>query len=176
MGYAVELYFDADSDRAVRNLWKRIADAVGPSYMPESGARPHVSLAVYDHLDSDGFACILEKFAKTLVPFDFMLSSVGTFPTKEGAVFLAPVVNQDLLTTHKTFHDAFAKYRASESPYYFPGSWVPHCTVALDLKPDQIGGAVESCWGASLPIQGNFEQISILEFRPVKELVTYALG
>ena len=177
MGYAVELYFDPVSDRAVRRIWSEIADGVGISTVSASGGRPHVSLAVYsDGLDHHSLSRELSAFSRSLIPFGFDLGSVGTFPTNEGVVFLAPVVTSELLDLHERFHTAFAKYGDWSSTYYLPGNWVPHCTVATDLTDAVIGQAVQHCREYFRPMRGRFQEIGLVEFRPIRELTTFKLG
>lgn len=177
MGFAVELYFDPDSDLAVRRIWSAIADGFGLSTMLTNGGRPHVSLAVYsDDFDHRSFTRELSAFSKSLAPFRFDLGSVGTFPTNEGVVFLAPVVTSELLAVHERFHTTFATYRGWSSTHYLPGNWVPHCTVATDLTDSEIGQVVNHCWEHFRPTQGRFQEIGLVEFRPVRELTTFKLG
>ena len=177
MGYAIELFYDDASERAVRDIWDGLGAALGKPSLSEIGARPHVSLAVYDDgLETTDFPERLLEFARSIDPFDFMLSSLGTFPGQEGVVFLAPVVTRRLLAVHKQFHEVFLKQASSGTAYYLPGFWVPHCTVAIDLSAAEVTAAVAYCREASQPISGRFQEIGLVEFRPVKELITCGLG
>ena len=177
MGFAVELYFNSDSELEVQRIWSGLAEAGGLSAMSASGARPHISLAVYsDDFDGRGFSQELLAWSRSLVPFEFQLGSVGTFPTNEGVVFLASVVTSELLALHERFHTAFARYGDWSSPHYLPGNWVPHCTIATDLTDAEIGQVVQHCWEHFRPIQGQFQEIGLIEFRPIRELATFKLG
>ena len=177
MGYAIELYFDPVCDLAVRRIWSKVADGAGVSAMSAGGGRPHVSLAVYsDGLDHHSLSRALSAFSKSLVPFEFDLGSVGTFPTNQGVVFLAPVVTSELLALHERFHTAFAKYGDWSSTHYLPGNWVPHCTVATDLTDAVIGQAVQNCREHFRPMRGRFQEIGLVEFHPIRELTTFKLG
>ncbi|MDD9949507.1 MAG: 2'-5' RNA ligase family protein [candidate division Zixibacteria bacterium] len=178
MGYAIELFYDDASERAVRDIWDGLGTALGQPSLSELGARPHVSLAVYgDGLDTNGFPERLLEFARSIDPFDFKLSSLGTFPGQEGVVFLAPVVTRRLLEVHARFHEVFSKHEnAAGSGYYLPGNWVPHCTVAIDLSAAEVIEAVAYGREAYQPISGRFREIGLVEFRPVKERFTCALG
>ncbi len=177
MGYAVELYFDPGSESAVRRIWSGIADEFGLSTMSTSSVRPHVSLAVYsDDLDLRSFPQELLAFAKSLDPFEFQMGSVGTFPTAEGVVYLAPVVTSELLVSHERFHTTFSKYGGAYTAYYLPGSWVRHCTVATDLTDTEIGEVVKHCREHFRPIRGQFQEIGLIKFRPAIELATFKIG
>ena len=177
MGYAIELFYDDASERAVRHIWDGLGTVLGRPSLSELGARPHVSLAVYgDGLDTKGFPERLLEFARSIDPFDFTLSSLGIFPGQEGVVFLAPVVTHRLLAVHARFHEEFSKYDNAGMGYYLPGNWVPHCTVAIDLSAAEVTEAVACCREVFQPISGRFREIGLVEFRPVKELFTCALG
>lgn len=177
MGYAIELFYDDESERAVRDIWDGLGTALGQPSLSEIGARPHVSLAVFDDgLDTNGFPERLLEFARSIDPFDFKLSSLGTFPGSEGVVFLAPLVTRRLLEVHARFHEVFSKHDNAGMGYYLPGNWVPHCTVAIDLTAAEVTEAVAFCRAAFQPISGRFHEIGLVEFRPVKELFTCALG
>ncbi len=177
MGYAVELYFDPDSDLTVRRIWSGIADEFGLSTMLTNGGKPHVSLAVCsDDLDHHSFLQELPAFSKSLAPLEVQLGSVGTFPTEEGVVFLAPVVTSELLRIYERFRIAFSRFGSCASAQYLPRNWVPHVTVATDLTGAEIGQVGKHCWEHFRPIRGWFQEIGLVEFRPVRELATFALG
>lgn len=177
MGYAIELFYDDASERAVRDIWDGLGTVLGQPSLSELGARPHVSLAVYgDGLDTTGFPERLCEFARSVAPFEFKLSSFGTFPGSEGVVFSAPVVTRQLLAVHERFHELFSPYENAGMDYYLPGNWVPHCTVAIDLSAAEVTEAVGYCREAFQPISGRFREIGLVEFRPVKELFTFGLG
>ncbi len=177
MGYAVELFYDHESEIAVRKVWDGAGEALGRSSLSNTGARPHISLAVYnDDLDPAGFPEKLQEFAESTEPFEFRLSSVGTFPGNEGVVYLSPVVTQDLLAIHQQYHETFLKYEANVQAYYLPGNWVPHCTVAIDLEASGIPEVVAYCRARFQQVTGRFTEIGLVEFRPVKELFTVELG
>ena len=177
MGYAVELYYDPVSEQAVREIWDGLGAALGRPSLSRLGARPHVSLAVYSEgLDTAGLQESLPGFAQSISPFNFRLSSVGTFSGQEGVVFLAPVVTRRLLAIHGRFHEVFSRYDGHAADYCRPGNWVPHCTVAIDLVAVEVKEAVGYCREAFRPISGRFQEIGLVEFRPVEERFTCRLG
>jgi len=161
---------------AVRQLWQSLVKEGIPSQPLASGARPHISLCVYESLDSPLVAKKLAIFARQFEPLSFVLESVDTFPASNGVVFLAPRLSEGLIEAHRRFHKEFDGYRATASPYYLPENWQPHCTVAEDLSSEQVSHAIEVCRKAHLPIRGQFVQISLIEFRPIKEVCLFSLG
>lgn len=177
MGYAVELFYDDEAEKAVREIWDGLGAALGKPSLSALGARPHVSLAVYnDDLDTAGFSERLREFAQSIDPFEFCLRSLSAFTRQDGVVFLAPVVTRRLLVVHGRFHEEFSQYENSVMAHYRPGNWVPHCTVAIDLVAAEVKEAVGYCRAAFQPVSGQFREIGLVEFRPVKELFTCRLG
>ena len=93
MGYAVELYFDGPTSRVVRAIWERIESAGLAGFMPTSGARPHVSLAVYSHIVPSEIEPLLSSFSREVGETKIRFGGVATFP---GVVFLAPKLTPSL--------------------------------------------------------------------------------
>lgn len=52
MGYAVEMFFDEDSENRIRQFFKLLYDLGLAKTMYELESRPHISLAVYSEIDS----------------------------------------------------------------------------------------------------------------------------
>ena len=64
MPFAIELLFDAEFDRRVRDVWQKYARAGVSSYLYESDARPHVTMAVFDQLKLEECQNHLERFVR----------------------------------------------------------------------------------------------------------------
>src|SRR2546429_1716137 len=173
MPYAVELALDSTSAAAVRRAWRELADA-GIGYVAGSGARPHVTLGIWEALDHRAAEAELKRFAAETPAFRLSFASVGLFPRV--AVFLAPAVTAELLDLHAGFHRRFGRLGQASWDHYRPSSWVPHCTLATDLEPEQFGDALAIAARVPLPLESPPGEAGILEFRPVKQLVSCALG
>jgi len=179
MGLAIVLGFDAAADRAVRGVWEAVRAATGSGKLYDLRARPHVSLAVYPEgrgglpFGEATAGWPLEEAVRRFraEPLPFVLASVGTFPGAEGAVFLAPVVDEPLLRLHREWHAIAPGGRE----HYSPGAWVPHCTVGFNLPDAAVPSAVAAA-AARLPIRGRYESLVLIEFdpkgtAPIRELV-----
>ncbi len=143
MHHAIELLFDAGTERTIRGLWQRLVEAEIPCALQKLGASPHVSLGVYDTPLPDSWVAEAAAFFAERPPIELTFSSVGTFAGTEGVVFLAPVVTEALLDLHRAYHDTFAAHRASVRPYYLPGAWVPHCTLGIFLAQAEVDTGIE---------------------------------
>ncbi|HEV2124677.1 MAG TPA: 2'-5' RNA ligase family protein [Chloroflexota bacterium] len=177
MPFAVELYLDEETDEAVRAVWRRLAAAKVGGTPPDSRSRPHVTLAAFQEADSHVFEPALAAFAQATPSLAFTLVSLGVFPTSESVIFFAPVVTRSLLDLHERFHQVLTEVGATSFPYYVPGKWVPHCTIAIGIPPEHVSTTVELCREGFLPIQGRFTHIGLITYtyRPVMPMCAYPL-
>jgi 2'-5' RNA ligase len=173
MPYAVEVALDPAAAAIVRRIWRELGDA-GIGYMAGAGARPHVTLGIWDTLDHADAEAELSRFAAETAPIRLTLASVGLFPAV--AVFLAPTVTVELLDLHAAFHRRFNRFGRGPWDHYREAAWVPHCTLATDLEPGQFGSALAIAGRAPLPLESRLVEVGIVEFRPVKQLVSYELA
>jgi 2'-5' RNA ligase len=177
MSFAVELYFDPSAEAAVRELWKSVADAGVSTALLDGIQRPHITLGVCDELVAS-FKNDLARYARGLKQIEVTLSHVGCFTGAEGVVFLAPTVTRQLLELHAHFHRFFDEHASKKWPYYLPGAWVPHCTLAFRLTPAQIVQAVQIASHAKLPLTCQIHEIGLLSGigEPEKQLVSFPIG
>lgn len=147
MAHALEMYFDDQADVSVRSLWQLLTDAGLPSLATRTHRlhRPHVSLAVAESLASAELAP-LRSALKAHQPTP-RLYVLGTFPGSEGALFLGVQASADLLVFHAEVHAALAGEQVEHWPYYLPGNWVPHCTLAEGLNKAQAARAFGVLYG-----------------------------
>ena len=69
------------------------------------------------------------------------LTVLGALPGSQGVPFPGVAVTESLLTLHARTHQALAGQPVTHWPYYLPGHWVPHCTLAQGFDKDEIAGA-----------------------------------
>jgi 2'-5' RNA ligase superfamily len=128
---AVKMMLDAGAEAQVRQLWAALDAAGCPSLaslpVPQ---RPHVSLAVAHH--GKGLAGRLRGAVAGLVLPELTLGHVGVFPGPGGVVFLGVAPTVALLGLHAAVHAAVAATTSDLVSLYRPGTWVPHCTLAID--------------------------------------------
>src|SRR3954465_1410669 len=104
MGFAVELYFDPATERILRDLRSALTAAGIKPVLDEIGDRPHISLAVFSQIDPDELLPELEDFAGEMNVMPITLSAIGSFPTAEAVLFLAPAITQELMDVHWDLH------------------------------------------------------------------------
>ncbi|GAB6508929.1 hypothetical protein CN971_00530 [Bacillus thuringiensis] len=72
-----------------------------------AGVEPHITIADYNELDVHLYTEKLGEFVAIQENMDAVtFPSVGIFPTN-GTVFLAPIVTDELLKLHHSYHDYF---------------------------------------------------------------------
>ncbi len=175
MGYAVELYLDGPTAKDVRAIWASIESAGLSGFVPTSGARPHVSLAVYSHIVPSEIEPILSSLSREVGKTKIEFEGVSTFPTGGGVVFLAPKLSTSLRNLHSRFHALASQFAGELSDYYAPDAWVPHCTLDMDLPAENVPKIIELCRDRDLPTEALLVEIGLVEFRPVKELMNFPL-
>ena len=163
MPFVVELYFDPSTEASIRGAWKAIDEARISDSMPKGGYRPHVSLGVCDHLETNLLAQELTTFAASITPFRLSFPNIGIFSTSEGVVYLGVTVTEQLLNLHTAFHKIFKKYAEEQREYYTVGRWVPHCTLAFGLSEHQIAETVTICRQIDLPVFTEVKEIGLVK-------------
>lgn len=173
MPYAVELALDAEAGRVVRALWEALSDA-GVTGKAPPGAEPHVSVAIWEHVDRARLEAELARVADETAPISITLDAIGSFAG--GVVFLRPADETALRELHARLHRLFRGLGREAWDYYLVDAWTPHCTLASDVPPDRLDEAVAVARRAPLPIVGRLEAIALVEFRPVRPLARYPLA
>ena len=163
MPFVAELYFDPPTEARIREAWNTLNEARISDSMPKGGYRPHVSLGVCNHLETNSLAQELTTFAAGIAPFRLSFPNIGVFSTSEGVVYLGTTVTEQLLNVHTAFHKIFKKHAKEQREYYTVGQWVPHCTLAFGLSEYQIAEAVTLCRQIDLPVSTEVKGIGLVE-------------
>lgn len=163
MAYAIELFFDKQADTAVRRLWHRLAASGLPSLetLGHCRHRPHVTLTVLETAQLPAVPDVEDLLDVRRVPL-LRFSALGTFGDGGGVLFLAPVVTAPLLAVHARLNDVLQEQGIVQWTHYLPGSWVPHCTLAMDLTPAELSTAASLLTGFP-QIQAEVAEVGITD-------------
>jgi 2'-5' RNA ligase len=173
MPYAIELFLDETNARLVEDVWSKMAEReIGVDLQ----GRAHITLGVWDDIDLDVAHPWLETFAAATPPLAVRFAGIGSFLGPQLVVFLAPVVNAELIEFHTRFMNVFPRTRGEAWSYSQPGSWVPHCTLALGFTDDQFTPVIEVARTIELPLSATLESIGIVEFPEILDHGTFALA
>ena len=130
---------------------------------------PHISLAIYDDIPLPllfkAFDSGFSDLSKVMVRFE----SLGFFETPHALILWAvPNLPRQISSVHEEIHAQIGPIHSR--PYYRPGSWVPHCslatTISLERKPEALAIANQPID----PFDVLFDVADCLSFLPVEIL------
>lgn len=141
MVHSVELLFDADTEAAVRQVWRDLAEAGIRSLSGHRSPtnRPHATLTVAENLEDavdDALRPVLNRLPLPCIIGAPMLFGAGRTVTLVRLV----VPSAELLDLHAETHRlASAHMPKGPLPHGDPGQWTPHVTLARRVPVQQLG-------------------------------------
>ncbi|MDD5937377.1 MAG: 2'-5' RNA ligase family protein [Clostridiales bacterium] len=177
MQYAIELYFDEETEKKLFHLSKRVADEKLSTKFLEWKTRPHLTLACFNDVDEVGCIQQLKSFALTHKKIPAYLGSVGMFNDTR-TIFASPVMNADMYQLQRELHECLKDFDTTGWEWYCPDRWVPHCTLALMMEDaeDNFYRASDLILHEFSKMSGEFVSIGLVKITfPVKEIYTIEL-
>ena len=178
MKYAVELYFDKETERKLFDLSQQVADRKLSTKLLEWKTRPHLTLACFN--DVDEFRCIeqLKGFAKAHGSMPAYIGSIGMFNDTR-TIFASPIMTEDMYRFHRELHEYLNGFDTTGWEWYCPGRWAPHCALVLtgEDEDDVFYKASDLILRGFRKMSGRFVSIGLVKIVfPVKEIFTFELG
>jgi hypothetical protein len=136
---AVCLLLDPTTDRALRQLWRRLESVDGVStLLSHTHGRhvPHLSYAVLRTFDVDAVRAAVERLPAG-PPLSLRFDAVGLFRRRRAA--LMPAASVALLERQAAVVDAVTATGADLHLHYRPGAWIPHCSIATGVRRAAVG-------------------------------------
>ncbi|MFJ3818721.1 2'-5' RNA ligase family protein [Streptomyces sp. NPDC090056] len=164
--HSVELLPDTVTERAVREAWRRLADAGLPSLAGHRHPtnRPHLTLASADALPAEVRARLLRVLAEAL-PVPLRLDGFVRFSGRFRVLAWAVRPDDALLRLHGAVWRVLREAPESGRPHPLldPARWVPHVTLgrardaSWDVPADEVlsssagtpAGVVTGSWTAA---------------------------
>lgn len=174
--YAVELYFDPALENQVLKAWNVLARRQISTQLIEIESRPHLTLFCSDFVDVAKLENALRIIGSKQEPLSLSFSSVGSLPNDNNVLFLGPTPSASLLQFHSQLCDAMKKEGIEIGEEYRPDKWIPHCLVAQEVPKPRMAEAFTVLRDLKLPVSGYAMEISLVEYQPVRELFSLALG
>ncbi len=163
MAYGVVLYFDLATETLIKGVWAKLAEKGVSDKILKQGSKPHVALSVFDDCDTGELALRLRKLASLQKPVEARFEHLGTYCSKDGVLFLVPVVSPRFFLLHSTVFKILGDCAGGMREGTKPNRFVPHCTVAYGLDKDTLAKTVSLFSNRALPIVGQFEKIALLD-------------
>jgi hypothetical protein len=162
MAIGVSAWFDEKSEHQIRMIWKDLHERSINSTLHTGPYRPHITFGINEKLNVDKFAESIQNKLGGNGPIPFILPSIGIFTEPLAGIFNVTVTDE-LLKFHDTVQKLMAKYGSDQVPYYLPGRWNPHCTLAPDLTKDKLSDFAKYAAGLQLPIEGMINRIGVID-------------
>lgn len=178
MKYAIELYFDGETEDSLFQLAKRVAAEKISTKFLEWKTRPHITLACLNNVDEDKCAEKIAEFAKGHKVMPAYIGSIGMFNDSK-TVFVSPVMNSGMYQFQRELHQALNCFDTKGWEWYCPDRWVPHCTIALlgEDTEDAFFKASDLLLHEFKKMSGKFVSIGLVKVTfPVEEIFTIDLG
>jgi len=168
MPYALELFFDAQTDHAVRSAWRVLAASGGSNYLEKNGVRPHVALAVFDAASPEAFSD-WHGVARHLPP-GLTLAPEGLGSFAQGVAFVRFAADSPLKTLHREALRYLATKQLVVSDRYRAGRWVPHCTLAQNFTPERLTQVMAVVRTVDLAAPWTVTSLGLVRFPPTQIL------
>ena len=175
MPFAVTLRLDATSAASVESVIAALAERGVSNSARRLGYQPHLTLAVCD--DKTEQAAVIQAAQKTAGSWCGIrpvCAALSVFADPPIALFLVVTPAIALVQQHAALCEALPQDHLH--PYYRPGLWLPHVTLADDLRPARVAAAMAAAQPAFRPFTAGFAQLDVVRFRPVKVVWQAALG
>lgn len=177
MQYAVELYFDKETERRLWEIPDAIREAGLSTKYHEWKTRPHITLACFSDVDEEEALIRLRAFAEEQTVMPAYLASLAMF-TDTKVIYAAPIMREEMYVLQKALYEAMAGFDTKGWEWYLPGRWVPHCGLAL-MGDDPEENFYKACDLALRKFQktvGKFTSVGLVKIScPVVELETFVL-
>ncbi|VFQ59860.1 unnamed protein product [Cuscuta campestris] len=175
-GYAIELYFDPALENQVLKAWNVLARRQISTQLIEIESRPHITLFSSSLCDPFKLETTVKNFVAKQEPLPLSFASIGSFSSDNNVLFLAPTPTLSLLQFHSQLFDAMRKEGVEVGEEYRPDMWLPYCPVAEGVPKARMAEAFNVLRDLKLPVSGYAMDIALVEYPPVREVFSFALG
>ena len=178
MQYAIELFYDKQTEEQLYDLAKAVGDAGLSSKFLEWKTRPHLTLACFNDVDEEKCIRLLKKFAQTHEKMPAHIASVGMFNDTK-TIFVSPMMNDSMYQFQRELHEYLKDFDTKGWEWYCPNSWMPHCTVALTREDSEevFYKASDLILHKFQKLIGEFVSVGLVKISfPVEEIYTVELG
>lgn len=171
MTYSIAVFFDEETENELRRIWQVLAESRLADVLYLSNNQPHITLSMYKNLDLDKTHTALCALASEFPQMDVSFRAVGIFPNTAD-VFLMPSVSLTLLDLERKLREDFFDISIQpDVPYYQPGEWIPHCSMAIDVQRHLLLPAAQKVMEEmTFPWAGKIVGLGLTSYPPVVHL------
>ena len=172
---AVALKATGQSARFIRDLWQRVGAFETAPSMAALGYPPHISFLVFDDADPAEVAAVALPILRQMPRLTVKFSRLDWFREPHRVLWAAPdeTAVAALRAAHEALHVALPHLRCQ--PHYAAGNWIPHCTLGLAFREDNLQAAEQSANQPMPPTDVVFDTADVITFPPIKVFAEVAL-
>ncbi|CAH1650252.1 2'-5' RNA ligase [Hyphomicrobiales bacterium] len=128
------------------------------------GYHPHITLTRYQDLSQQLLLAAATALGDDR-PVSLTFDRIGVFDTDPIVLWLAPRTHKPLLSMHDRVHETIDP--ALCDPYYRPGRWTPHLTLAMSIPTDRRASALAFATRPFEPFNLTFDTVECVSWPPV---------
>ncbi|MEZ2128304.1 MULTISPECIES: 2'-5' RNA ligase family protein [unclassified Sinorhizobium] len=166
MPYAISIKCLNDTALPVVELWREAAEFEEVPSMEALNYPPHMTLAVYDDIEPDRLIGAFRRAFHGGSAISIAFSGICSFRNDFLVLWLRPVSDEPLRQIHAVLHAEIEPTLCHE--YYRPGSWVPHCTIAMRIPHAVSEQAIRWADERRAEFSVTFNAADCLWFHPVE--------
>jgi hypothetical protein len=160
VAHSIELLFDDETDAALRGVWDALTEAGVPSQVrvQSSTNRPHVTVAVADHIDAavdTELAALRERLPLPCTVGAPLLFGSGRFVLAQLIVPSLALIELH----HAVMRICLPHMRSGPFGHAGPDQWTPHATLGRRLEPAQLAVAVSEVPGVTTQRRAAFTSL-----------------
>lgn len=174
MPYGISIQARGLDAAVIHRLWNEAAAFEAAPSMAALDYDPHVTLAIYDDIDVDRLRAAAAAVFARQPPITLTFERIEHFEGAQWVLWAAPRPSAALKELQAAVHRAIDPGLCW--PHYRPDAWRSHCTVAMDILPEQREAAL--AWAARPlpPFTVTFDIGDCARFYPVEILGEWRLG
>ena len=164
MAFAISLKAANDTAVPIRALWEEVSWFESRPSMAALAYPPHLTLAVYDDIPLDRLKAVLgEAFAATS-PVRVTFTRLRFFDDPL-VLWAEPSPSAALAGAHARVHARIDPGLCH--PHYRPYAWVPHCTLATEIRSECRADAIALAARPFPTFKVVFDVADCISFPPV---------
>lgn len=177
MGFAVVGYFDNDSDKAIKSLWRGMADSNVCNYLINSENNPHIKFAMYNELDIASAEKALYLLSGKTKRIKIHFKSYSFYPSDTPFICIDIAVSLPILEMHSEIQKNCLEYNniKDKRGFFEQGIWKSDCQLTRAFDKSKLPNAIKYLSDTQLPFDGVLERIGLIEFHPAKQLFSFNL-
>jgi len=176
LSYTIELFLDQQTCKVIRSVWKILEEKKIGAPLYSTGAFPHISLFTYEKMDENLCRDVLASAAERIAKLPIRFTYIDIFQQEKNVVYLGAEQTEEMSELRRQISSGLLQYSDTLWPYYGSENWIPHSTVATELRQKEIQPALGTAkQGIGLPLLSRAHKVALVEFAPVKHIFSLEL-